>query len=423
MSNLAALKKDMEACSRCSLCKWVPMAQLKSWRFAKMCPSVDRFNFHIYSGGGKMIAANSFLEERSDLNDAVADIIYNCQLCGACQVACQAYRDDIDLADVLLEFRAKLVEEAYVLAEHLAMIDSMKKEDNTLGMKKQDRGDWADGLDIPNVNTQEVEVLFHAGCQFSYDEELRDTARAWVTLLKNAGTDLGIAGKEEACCGGRAFEIGYQGEMKNFAEDMAGRVRASGAKLLVTPCSDCYYTFKYLYPKNGLDLGIPVLHTTEYTDRLIKQGRLQPKKSVPMRVTYHDPCHLGRRGEIYKGGWTGDDKLERPVRFKQTGSLGIFEPPRDIIRSVPGVDLVEMERIREWSWCCGAGGGVYEAFPEFAEWTAADRLQEAKDTGAEALVTACPWCERLFKDTLEQTGGDLKILDVMDLLTLSLGGK
>ena len=423
MSNLAALKKDMEACSRCSLCKWVPMAQLKSWRFAKMCPSVDRFNFHIYSGGGKMIAANSVLEGRSELNDAVADIVYNCQLCGACQVACQAYRDEIDLADVLLELRAKCVEEAYVVAEHLAMLDSMKKEDNTLGMKKQDRGDWAEGLDIPNVNTQEVQVLFHAGCQFSYDEELRDTARAWVTLLKNAGTDLGIAGKEEACCGGRAFEIGYQGEMKNFAEDMAGRVKASGAKLLLTPCSDCYYTFKYLYPKNGLDLGIPVLHTTEYTDQLIKQGRLQPKKSVPMRVTYHDPCHLGRRGEIYKGGWTGDDKLERPVRFKQTGSLGIFEPPRDIIRSVPGVDFVEMERIREWSWCCGAGGGVYEAFPEFAEWTAADRLQEAKDTGAEALVTACPWCERLFKDTLEQTGDDLKVLDVMDLLTLSLGGK
>ena len=423
MSNLAALKKDMEACSRCSLCKWVPMAQLKSWRFAKMCPSVDRFNFHIYSGGGKMIAANSVLEGRSELNDAVADIVYNCQLCGACQVACQAYRDEIDLADVLLELRAKCVEEAYVVAEHLAMLDSMKKEDNTLGMKKQDRGDWAEGLDIPNVNTQEVQVLFHAGCQFSYDEELRDTARAWVTLLKNAGTDLGIAGKEEACCGGRAFEIGYQGEMKNFAEDMAGRVKASGAKLLLTPCSDCYYTFKYLYPKNGLDLCIPVLHTTEYTDQLIKKGRLQPKKSVPMRVTYHDPCHLGRRGEIYKGGWTGDDKLERPVRFKQTGSLGIFEPPRDIIRSVPGVDFVEMERIREWSWCCGAGGGVYEAFPEFAEWTAADRLQEAKDTGAEALVTACPWCERLFKDTLEQTGGDLKVLDVMDLLTLSLGGK
>ena len=423
MSNLAALKKDMEACSRCSLCKWVPMAQLKSWRFAKMCPSVDRFNFHIYSGGGKMIAANSVLEGRSELNDAVADIVYNCQLCGACQVACQAYRDEIDLADVLLELRAKCVEEAYVVAEHLAMLDSMKKEDNTLGMKKQDRGDWAEGLDIPNVNTQEVQVLFHAGCQFSYDEELRDTARAWVTLLKNAGTDLGIAGKEEACCGGRAFEIGYQGEMKNFAEDMAGRVKASGAKLLLTPCSDCYYTFKYLYPKNGLDLCIPVLHTTEYTDQLIKKGRLQPKKSVPMRVTYHDPCHLGRRGEIYKGGWTGDDKLERPVRFKQTGSLGIFEPPRDIIRSVPGVDFVEMERIREWSWCCGAGGGVYEAFPEFAEWTAADRLQEAKDTGAEALVTACPWCERLFKDTLEQTGDDLKVLDVMDLLTLSLGGK
>ncbi len=423
MSNLTALKKDMEGCSRCSHCKWVPMAQIKSWRFAKVCPSVDRYNFHAYSGSGKMIAANSILEGRSELNDVVADIIYSCQLCGACQVSCQAYREDIDLADVLLEIRAKCVEDAYVLAEHLEIIDSMKKEDNTLGMRKKDRGNWAEGLGIPSINAQKVEVLFHAGCQFSYDDELRDTIRQWATLLKDAGTDLGIAGKDEACCGGRAFEIGYQGEMKNFAEDMASRVKASGAKLLVTPCSDCYYTFKYLYPKKGLDLGVPVLHTTEYTATLIKQGRLALRENVPMRVTYHDPCHLGRRGEIYKSGWTGDDKLLRPGRFKQNGVLGIYDPPRDIIRAVPGIDFVEMERIREYSWCCGAGGGVYEAFPEFAEWTAAERIEEAKATGAEAIVTACPWCERLFKDVLEESGDNMTVLDVMDLLTMSLGGK
>ncbi len=370
-----------------------------------------------------MIAANSIYEKRSELNDEVADIMYSCQLCGACQVSCQAYREDIDLADVLLEMRAKCVEEAFVLAEHLEMIDSMKKEDNTLGMRKRDRANWADGLDLVNINTKKVDVLFHAGCRFSYDDDLRDVVRGWATLLKRSGLDMGIAGKDEACCGGRAFEIGYQGEMKNFAEDMVSRVKASGANLLITPCSDCYYTFKYLYPKNGLDLGIEVLHTTECTDSLIKEGKLHLRNKVPMRVTYHDPCHLGRRGEIYKAGWTGDDKLLRPARFKQNGVLGIYDPPRDIIKSVPGIDFVEMERIREYSWCCGAGGGVYEAFPEFASWTAADRIEEAKATGAEAIVTACPWCERIFNDELEENGGDIKILDIMDLITMSLGGK
>jgi len=423
MSQLAALKNDMEGCSRCSICKWIPMAQIKSWRFAKVCPSIDLYNFHAYSGGGKMIIANSVLEGRSELNEAISEIIYKCQLCGACQVSCQAYRDDIDLADVLLALRAKCVEEGLILPEHQYMIESMKREDNTLGMLKSDRGNWADGLDLPDINTQKVDVLFHAGCRFSFDEDLRETVRNWVLLLRNSGADVGIAGREEACCGGRAFEMGYQGEMRNYAEDMASRVKASGATLLVTPCSDCYYTFKYLYPKNGLDLSVKVLHTTEYVDALIKEGKLQLPKSVPMRVTYHDPCHLGRRGEIYKSGWSGDNKLLRPVKFKQMGNLGIFDPPRDIINSIPGIDFVEMERIREYSWCCGAGGGVYEAYPEFAGWTAKDRIEEAKATGAEAMVTACPWCKRVFNDEIEESGEDIKVYDVIDLLTMSMGGK
>ena len=138
-----------------------------------------------------------------------------------------------------------------------------------------------------------------------------------------------------------------------------------------------------------------------------------------MKVTYHDPCHLGRRGEIYKE-WHGDDKLMRPVKYKQTGKLGIFEPPRDILRAIPGITLVEMERIREYSWCCGAGGGVLEAEPDFAAWAAKDRLEEARDTGAEALVTACPWCERVFNDTVSENGHALKVYDVTELLRLSL---
>ncbi len=419
---LQELKRDMDGCARCSNCKWVPHLRIQSWRYANVCPSVDRYNFHCYSGGGKMNMANSYVEKRSELNDAVAQVVYRCQLCGACQVSCQVNRDDIDLSDVFLAFRSTCVEQGFVLAEHLDMIESMKHEDNTMYMKKADRGKWADGLDLIDINKEKAEVLFHAGCRYSYDEDLREIVRGTATLLKSSGVHFGIAGRDEACCGGRAFEIGYQGEMKNYAEDMAGRVKASGAHTLVTPCSDCYYTFKYLYPKNGLDLGVKVLHVTEYTDRLLKEGRLYSANPIPLKVTYHDPCHLGRRGEIYKGPWVGEDKLMRSSRFKQTGRLGIFDPPRAILKSIPGIELVEMERIREYSWCCGAGGGVLEAEPEYAIWTAKERLDEAAATGAAALVTACPWCERVFKDAVKESGSSLQVLDVIELLSKSLKG-
>ncbi len=418
--NLQELKRDMEGCSRCSNCKWVPHLQIKSWRYAKICPSIDRYNFHAYSGGGKMIMANSILSDRTEMTDGVSEIVYRCQLCGACQVSCQAYRDDIDLADVLLEFRSHCVENGFVQPEHLDIIESMKREDNTMNMLKADRGNWAAGLDIPDINTARVDVLFHAGCRYSYDKDLWDTLRFTAKLLLQNGIKMGIAGRDESCCGGRAYEIGYQGEMKNYADDMASRIKASGARYLVTPCSDCYYAFKYLYPKNGKRLGVEVLHITEYIDSLIKKGAIRPLKKIPLKVTYHDPCHLGRRGEIYKE-WHGDDKLMRPVKYKQTGRYGIFDPPRDILKSVPGVELVEMERIREYSWCCGAGGGVLEYDPDFAKWTAKDRLDEAMSTGADALATACPWCERLFRDTAAENNIDIKILDVNDILGQSLG--
>jgi Fe-S oxidoreductase len=421
--SLKQLERDMAGCSRCSNCKWIPHGQIKSWRFAYGCPSISKYNFHAYSGGGKMIIGLSSLLDRTKLTDKTAGITYNCQLCGLCQVSCQAYRDDIDLCDVLLELRATFVQEGFLLPEHLDMIESMKKEDNSMGMAKADRGNWADDLGIADINKEKVDVLFHAGCRYSYDEDLRSSVRDSVMLLKKAGVKVGIAGKDESCCGGRAYEIGYQGELKNFAEDMKGRVKASGAKIMVTPCSDCYYTFKYLYEKNGISLGAEICHMSELVSRLIQAERINPKNAVPMRVTYHDPCHLGRRGEVYKTGWTGRDKLERPIKYKQTGRLGIFDPPRDIIKSIPGVDFVEMERIREYSWCCGSGGGVLEANPEFASWTARERLQEALSKKAEAIVTACPWCVRVFKDAIKETGDKIMVYDVIELLNISMGGR
>ncbi|MDD3718808.1 MAG: (Fe-S)-binding protein [Actinomycetota bacterium] len=417
---LADYKRDMEGCSRCSSCKWVPFNQIKSWRFAKNCPSICRYNFHAYSGSGRMIIGNSILEGRSELNDSVAEIIFRCQMCGACDTACKVYRDDIDLTEVLLELRAYCIEQGELIVEHMAMIDALKREDNVLGEPKARRGEWAQGLGLKDINSETCEVLFHAGCRYSYDPDLRDTLRGQVRLMLQAGVDLGIAGAEESCCGGRAYELGYRGEAENYADDLLSRVKASGARTLVTPCADGYAHLKFLYPRMGKELGCEVLHVTQYLQRLAQQGKLRLRESVPLLVTYHDPCHLGRMGEPFLADWR-EDKLQRPMSLKRSGRKGIFDEPRDLLTSIPGVELTEMERIREYSWCCGAGGGVLEAWPDFALWTANERLEEAKATGAEALVTACPWCVRVFRDAAAESGLELPVYDLADLVMLSAG--
>ena len=411
---------DMMGCSRCSTCKWVPYNQQKSWRFAKNCPSIVKYNFHAYSGSGRMIMANSMLHDRSELNDTIAEIVYKCQLCGACDTACKAYRDDIDINEVLLELRAHCVEQGFMIPEHTAIIDSMKREDNVLGEQKAKRGDWAEGLDVKDINKEQVQVLFHAGCRYSYDPDLRDTVRGAIKLLRKAGVNVGIAGKDEACCGGRAYELGYRGEASNFADDMASRVKASGARTLVTACSDCFATYRYIYPRMNKGLGVEILHISQFLERLVvEQKKLSFKKEIPMSVTYHDPCHLGRMSEPFTADWTHESKLKRPMYMKRQGWYGIYDPPRKVLTAIPGIELTEMERIREWSWCCGAGGGVLEAYPELAEDTAVERIDEAKSTGAEALVTACPWCLRKFKDTVSETGEKIKIYDLIDLALMS----
>ena len=141
-------------------------------------------------------------------------------------------------------------------------------------------------------------------------------------------------------------------------------------------------------------------------------------------VTYHDPCHLGRLGEPYIH-WEGKPipghiRIFDPPKEFRRGTFGVYEPPRDILKSIPGLKLIEMDRIKEYAWCCGAGGGVKETNPEFARWTAQERIDEAETTGAEAIVTACSGCEQNFGDAIEENKSSLKVYDVVELLARAI---
>jgi Fe-S oxidoreductase len=200
---------NMQRCTRCSYCKWVLWDHLKSWRFAKGCPSIGYNNFQSYSAGGRLAVALSLLDGMINYTDGVLDIVYQCQMCGACDVACKICRYDMEPLATLHELRARLVEDGQLLPMHMFIIDNLKKEDTMIaGKVKADRGKWAEGLNIKDLTKEKAEVAFHAGCRLSYDEELSKVAKAAVTLFKNAGVDIGIMGKEENCCGGRAYEIG-----------------------------------------------------------------------------------------------------------------------------------------------------------------------------------------------------------------------
>jgi Fe-S oxidoreductase len=413
-------KSDMERCSQCSYCKWIPFDHIKSWRFAKGCPSIAYNNFNSYSARGRFAVALSLLNEQSTYTDRVLDIVYKCVTCGSCDVADKICRYNLEPLEMMRELRFKLVEDGQILPQHMLYIDNLRKENNMMMKPGTERGNWAEGLDVKNITRESAEVVFHAGCRFSYDDELKETARAAVTILKDAGVDIGIMGEDESCCGGRAYDMGYKDEFVKFAEDTIEAWKSAGVKTVVTSCSDCFHAFNRLYPPLGAEFEI--LHTVQYLDRLIKQGRIKFSKTIPMRVTYHDPCHLGRQGEPYVP-WEGVEKkvkgqivVYEPRKPRYNGALGVYDPPRDVLKSIPGIELVEMERIREYAWCCGAGGGVREAYPDFSQWTATERIEEAKSTGAEAIVSACGWCERNFIDAISATGDKMGVFDITQLV-------
>lgn len=418
---------DMKRCARCSLCKWPPLAQLKSWRFSNNCPSIARYNFYSYSGGGRMALGLALAEGKlDDVTDELLNIVYRCTACGACDSSCK-YNSELEVLWPIYSTRAHLAGMGYSLPEHSMIIESLRKEDNTMMQPKADRGKWAEGLDVKDLSKgEQAEVVYYAGCLYCYDPELSPIARDAVMLLRRAGVDLGIMGSQESCCGSIAFQLGFQGEFIKFAESNIDDWNAAGVSKVVTSCACGFGIMKAVYPLLGKEMKFEVLHITQYLDELIKEGNLQLSRSFPARVTYHDPCNLGRKSEVYVP-WKGEEKkvlgqfiLREPEKIVHRGWNGVYEPPRDIIRGVPGIELVEMERIMEYSWCCGAGSGVKLSMNDLALWIASERIEEAKSVGAEAIITACPWCERNFKDAIAESGDNLMVYDLVELVKQAL---
>jgi Fe-S oxidoreductase len=400
--DVEALRDGLYECVHCGMCRQILPSLVKSHRFGFGCPAGARYRFDAYFSSGRTEILRGLLSGEFDFEDSpeLHEIMYKCTLCGYCTISCTyaATVGQIQMEFAVGTARARAVEKGLMLPGHSLIIEGLRKEDNIFGKPKAERGFWAQDLDVKDVSEEKADVLFHAGCRASYDRDLWDTARGMVELMKGAGVDVGVARKEESCCGGRAFAIGDVWTFRDYCENNLSRVKASGASKLVTACSDCYYAFKKLYALDEQDLGVEVLHAVEYIARLAEEGRIEFKGEVPRKVTYHDPCHIGRK------------------MFPDC----LYDQPRYILGKIPGLELVEMERIRDMAWCCGAGGGVLEAYPDFSEWTAEERIEEAMSTGADSIVSACPWCERNLRDAAERMGVEMKVYDLVDIVKEAL---
>ena len=258
------------------------------------------------------------------------------------------------------------------------------------------------------------------GCASSYTHT--EIAQATARILTNTNTKFMLLGSEEWCCGYPLYSTGQVDAFKKQVEHNIEAVKKSGASTVLVSCAEGYKTWKVDYPKllgkSTADMGFKVMHIVEYIEQLIQGGGLRFNNQINMRLTYHDPCNLGRLSEPWVQ-WEGTRGLWgviNPPLERRRGTYGIYQQPRDILSAIPGIELVEMIRTKENALCCGAGGGVRDAFKDFALWTANERLEEVREIGAEAIVSACPFCKDNFAEAIKAGGDEIKVYDISELI-------
>jgi len=414
-------------CSNCLQCKFVPYEKIKSNRFGRNCPSVWYYNFNLYSARGKFQLGQNIIEDESVKFEGLAlDAIFNCQACGACDMACKVTRFNLEPLAHNLALKERAVEKGLAPVELKAAVNSLEKQKTMLpDCRKSNRANWADDLGLKDVSGKETaEYVFFPGCQYAYNAELRKKAATYVKILTKAGVDLGYLGKLDMCCGGRAKQMGFKDDFEIAARDNEAAWAKAGVTKIVTPCADCYHAIKRQYAMLGVK--VEVVHATELIAGLVKANKIKFKKPVDLAVTYHDPCRLGRLGEPHED-WDGTEvkilnqvHTWEPARPRYAGTYGVYDAPREILAAIPGLRFIEMERCRENSWCCGAGGGCSIFNPEFSDAIASERVTEAQATGAEAIVTACPWCEINLSDIESDNGTYMEVVDIIDLVAKAM---
>jgi Fe-S oxidoreductase len=372
--------------------------RVKSWNeklgYANVCQSMSGCAFPEYYP----MLREMLSDGKISLTDVLVKIIYMDPLCGGCNVVYKAYlpyMGNINIAETMEELRAIAVELGKgPMPAHKRLAESVEENRNPYHRPHEDRFKWMPEGIKPK---EDADVAYFVGCTSAYRRP--EIAQATVKILDASGTDFMILGRDEWCCGSTLLRTGQVELAKKMMEHNVDVLNKSGVGTVITSCAGCYNALKRDYPKYGMEGDFDVIHSSEYINQLLKEGKLKLKKELPMKVTFHDSCHLNARADR---------------------STGVYEPPREILREISGLELVEMERIKEHAWCCGAGGGVKSAFPNFALRSAKERLEEVKRSGAEMLVACCPFCVRNFDDVAKEKG-EIEVADLTTLVAMAMG--
>ena len=315
--------------------------------------------------------------------------LWDCTTCSTCAIRCPR---GLKLVDLIADMRGILVEEGHIPTTIRDALESVFKHGNPWRGMRSKRAEWARELKIKNITSDDRgEILYFVGCTPSYDPRVQQVAIALARCLDEAGVDFRILGNEENCCGNEIRRMGEHGLFEMLSQDNVDLFQKYGVNRIMTASPHCYNVFRNEYP--GTDFEVQ--HYTQFIAVLIEQGRLAFTKEVKQVVTYQDPCFLGKQN-------------------------GVFDAPRKIINSIPGISFVEFDRSRERSLCCEGGGGrMWVEASGSGERLAEVRVKEAADIGAEILATACPFCLLTLEDAVKTTGYEEKI-QVMDIVELAV---
>ena len=297
--------------------------------------------------------------------------IWRCTTCGTCPQKCPRDVKQIESGVALRRIATEYGVFPASVKPIRTISASLIGEGNPLNEERSSRAKWAEGLSVPEF-TEDMEILYFPGCYFSYDPRLKKVARATAGILKKAGVEFGILGEKESCCGESIRKTGDEELFKRLAKENIKNFIDAGVKKVLVSSPHCYHTFKNEYPE--FMVHFEVVHISQYLFELIRDGRIEIKNEYAKKVTYHDPCYLGRHN-------------------------GVYDEPREVLGHISGLHLNEMPDNRVSSLCCGGGGGrIWMETPKGERFSDL-RLEQAIGVGAEVLVTSCPYCITNFEDS------------------------
>lgn len=389
--NLEDLRPLSGKCVRCSQCKFPPLTRVERRDYSSICPAYDEFKAHFNSGGGMVVMCSSLVDGRSRVTEPVRQAVYRCNACGGCDVTCK-FNSDVEIQEIALALRARVFETLGPLPAHAAVLTAIRREGDPVEDADAPPGAWRSS--VPHESDPKASTLLWIGPHLSRYRRHWAHLSTVFRLFEAAGMSYRVL-EDEPYAGRAAVEIGDRALFEECLGRAAASIERSGAREVVCLSAEDYATLRHWLPR-GPRAQVRIRHLTELYAEAVARRRLVPRHAQAARAGWHDSPYLGRLSEPFRP-WQGEEKRilgqmlvtvpERPVN---RGGNGCYEAPRRVLAALPGLDIREFHRRREYVYDGGETGQVRAAFPAFAAHTAERRLSEARSAGIEWMVCECP---------------------------------